>query len=493
MKRKLVTILITIAAIVFASAGSQTAFAVVTASDGTLSSTFGGSGSGFNGTVNEFVVQPDGKIVAVGNFTQYNGINAPMIVRLNADGSIDQTLNVGTGFPTVSLSLCPKGLALQPDGKIVVTGSFRSFNGNTSQGIVRLNSNGSFDSSFVSPFAPFAAWNTNPYGQRVSVLSDGSILVVGEFMVTGQTSPGTPVGRIAKLSSTGTLDTTFNSNLGAGVPGSGDGTVVALEVQPDGKILVGGTFTTLSSSIYTAASKPVPIGIARLNADGSPDTTFTPQLTGAMKFVMDFSLSGNQIFVAGFFTGVNSTPQGYLIKLSSSGTLDSSFNSGGAGFAGGQRATGVTVASDGSIYVAGSFTTYNGSAVKSMVRLSSTGTLDPNFSAGTGFSANPYIVPITEISNGDVLIGGAFSSYNGTAIGNFAKLTNVPADAAVRAAVNNANSANNSQSSNGVTITSSPALAETGSFNWMLLGTFGVSTVSGLLLLAYSLHRGQQG
>src|SRR5690606_21892439 len=91
--------------------------------DGSLDTTFN-IGSGFNYRVYSIVTQTDGKIIVGGEFTSFNGTPRNYIARLNTDGSLDTTFNVGTGFNLSVNSISP-----QTDGKIIVGGWFSSFNG----------------------------------------------------------------------------------------------------------------------------------------------------------------------------------------------------------------------------------------------------------------------------------------------------------------------------------------------------------------------------
>ena len=97
-------------------------------------------GSGFDNTVNFVQIQPDGKLIVVGNFTQYNGVTKNRIVRLNTNGTIDPTFNIGSGFNSVVYST-----KIQSDGKIIVVGNFTQYNGITKNRVVRLNIYGTID------------------------------------------------------------------------------------------------------------------------------------------------------------------------------------------------------------------------------------------------------------------------------------------------------------------------------------------------------------
>ena len=175
-------------------------------------------------------------------------------VRLNSDGSIDPSFNTGTG-PNSSVF----SVAHQPDGKILVGGDFTRYNGVTRNRVVRINGDGSLDTSFD----PGSGAN----GFVLSVVSqpDGKILLKGGFAAVG----GTSRSEIARLNSNGTLDASFNP--GTGLTGSlpvADIPTATLALQPDMKIIVVGRLTH-----YNGVPRR---GIARVNSDGSLDSTFNP-------------------------------------------------------------------------------------------------------------------------------------------------------------------------------------------------------------------------
>ena len=173
---------------------------------------------------------------------------------MNADGSLDTTFDPGTGVNNVSYNVIYSS-AILGDGKIIIGGNFTSFNGYTRYGIAKLTSTGAVDTTF-----PASGTGINTSGGQVHTLavqSDGKIVIGGGFT----TYQSTARGNIARLNTNGSLDTTF---LAAGV--GTDGMINSLAVQSDGKVLIGGDFAT-----YTGV---VRYRIARVNTDGSLDTSF---------------------------------------------------------------------------------------------------------------------------------------------------------------------------------------------------------------------------
>lgn len=335
-------------------------------------------GTGFNNTVSSMVLQPDGKILASGHFTQYNGQSRNRIVRINMDGTFDNSFTIGTGFNSFVVSI-----ALQPDGKILAGGNFTSYNGQSRNRIVRLNADGTLDASFNLGTG---------FPTTVSVIAlqpDGKILAGGHFVEYN----GQARNKIVRLNVDGTLDTSFT--IGTGF----DNWINVITVQPDGKILVGGNFTS-----YNGQSQNY---IARLNADGTLDTSFNIG-TGFNSPVIGIALqSDGKILAGGGFTEYNTISKSNFVRLNTDGTIDNSFEAGFNGFV-----AEVILQPDGKILAGGGFTECNGIARRNFARLNADGTLDNTFNIGTGFE-NGGVTSIGLQSDGKILVAGSFNSYNG--------------------------------------------------------------------------------
>jgi uncharacterized delta-60 repeat protein len=299
-------------------------------SNGLVTSTIN-FGSGFNDRIYSTDIQSDGKILVGGSFTTYNGTTSNRIVRLNSDGSLDTSFTIGTGFNSTVFSI-----TVQSDGKILVGGAFTSYNGTTSNRIIRLNSDGSIDTGFTIG----TGFNSDVF--EIEIQSDGKILLCGIFTSYN----GTTSNRIIRLNTDGTLDTGFN--IGTGF----NGTVRTIKIQSDGKILVGGTFTSYNGTTRN--------NIARLNTNGDFDTGFNI----------------------------------------------------GTGFNG--RITAIGIQSDGKILAGtsdiggGAATSYNGNTVTRIARLNSDGTFDISLTGlfSTGYAINKIIID----NDNNILVGGLFDS-----------------------------------------------------------------------------------
>src|SRR5690606_28487924 len=141
-------------------------------------------------------IQSDGKILAGGNFTSYDGHTRRDIVRINTDGSIDETFNTGSGLSEEYSGI--HVIAPQPDGKILVGGTFIAYNGQSKNLIVRLNANGEIDSSFDIGTG-FSSADYANIVQAIEVQPDGKILVGGYFISYN----GQPAASLIRLNTDG--------------------------------------------------------------------------------------------------------------------------------------------------------------------------------------------------------------------------------------------------------------------------------------------------
>jgi len=368
-----------------------------------------------NGQVNAIIVQANGQIVIGGNFTTVGAYTLPYIARLNADGSIDTSYNPDAN----SEVFC---LALQSNGQVIVGGNFSTLTPNagttviTRYDIARLNSDGSVDSGF----------NPNPSGavESIGIQGNGQIVVGGAFTSFQPGASGANVTRYyaARLNSDGSLDGNFNPNL--------NGSVGALVVQANGQIVIGGAFTSLQPN-GTGANLTANY-LARLNSDGTLDTTYNPNPNA---LVSALALQSNgEVLIGGSFT--NFTPnagstiitRNYLALLTTSGSVDASFDpnvngsvstidllSDGSVIAGG---TFTSVQAGGAILAGGSFGNIGGSAAANLARLNLDGSNDNSFTSNTNGAVNALVPQ----SNNRILVGGAFTVIGGLQRNNLARL-----------------------------------------------------------------------
>ena len=208
-----------------------------TTNTGTAFNSAIGAVSSSGSTPHAISIQADGKILAAGLFTTFNGTTVNRIARLNSNGTLDTAFTTNTGTASNGIT---SSVVVQADGKIIITGStFLTWNGTTVNRIVRLNSDGTRDTAFTTNTG--TGFNSSP--RDILIQSDGKILAAGLFT----TFNGTTAIRIIRLNSDGTIDTAFTTNTGTGV-GSLTGVIVnSIILQPDRKIIIGGRFTTFNS------------------------------------------------------------------------------------------------------------------------------------------------------------------------------------------------------------------------------------------------------
>ncbi len=285
--------------------------------------------------VSSLAVQADGKILVGGDFSWLGGQKRARIARLNANGTLDDGFNPGAnGYLGV------RAFAVQADGTIVVGGVFTTLGGQTRNYIGRLNADGTLDNTF-NPGANNAV-------NALALQADGKILVGGSFTTLG----GESRDRIGRLNTDGTLDSTFN-------PGA-NSAVNAFALQADGRILMGGFFTVLGGESRAR--------IARLNADGSLDGEFNPGASGGYGCLYSLAVqTDGKILVGGGFTTLGGQPRTNIVRLNADGTLDNGFNLGAGSLY--SYVSSLAVQVDGKILVGGDFTTLGGRARRYIARL----------------------------------------------------------------------------------------------------------------------------
>jgi uncharacterized delta-60 repeat protein len=270
-------------------------------SDGSVDNTFN-IGAGPDWIVFSLNVQPDGKILVGGNFTLVDDVSRVGIARLNSDGSLDLSFNPGTGLGSTGIALTVDAMALQPDGKVIIGGSFNTYNGSSRNSIARLNSDGSLDTSFDPG-------NADPSGGVACLLlqPDGKVLVGGLF--TGFAN--STYSALVRLNSDGSIDNSFNTGEG---PSSW---VFAIVRRPDGRLIIAGQFFAYDD---VARNR-----IAGLLANGALDTSFDPGTgaTGldATAWALALQPDGKAV-VAGTFTLYDTVTRNRIARVLGDGTTD---------------------------------------------------------------------------------------------------------------------------------------------------------------------------
>ena len=419
--------------------------------DGSPDLSFNTGTTGPNFIVYTADIQNDGKYIIGGNFTTFQGVSSKGIARLNSDGSLDNSFNVGSGFNfTVS-----KVMVLN-SGKILVGGDFTNYNGQAVSGLVRLNTDGSLDTTFT---AVVTQVNFNTIRDMVE-LNDGKLIVVGTFTSFN----GQSVGRIIKLNPDGSTDTSFNnSQIGA------NNIINDIELLPDGKMYIAGLFGGFNGNI---ARK-----IARLNTDGSFDATFSlDSNTNPDDEIFKVNLLSNgKIAIGGRFNNIgnlsidafavlndNGTLHSYLlntklgdirymvedsnqnillvgnfqkydnyfahdiVQIDSNYQVNENFNIGGKGIGPFTTTSQILPVQNNKYILAGTFKSYDNWDTNKIARINSDGTYDNTFNIGTfNFISTNGINKIYEKANGNLYIAGNFNSYDGDSSNrNFIEIDN---------------------------------------------------------------------
>jgi uncharacterized delta-60 repeat protein len=199
------------------------------------------------GAVTALALQTNGGVVIGGNFTLVNGIDANRIARLHPDGSLDSSFHVGSGA-----SGNVNTLRAQVDDKVLLGGSFQTVNGATRNGLARLNADGSIDNSFDAGTGT-GMMGSFPFVNSIALQRNGKLIVGGGFIEFN----GVPRQGIVLLNSDGSVDTNFvagidNINVRPNLQDlpkpahSGTGIIDAVALQPDGRVLIGGIFSRVN-------------------------------------------------------------------------------------------------------------------------------------------------------------------------------------------------------------------------------------------------------
>ena len=297
--------------------------------DGSIDSTFN-PGTDFR--VAAILVQGDGKIVVGGSFQNVGGGTGTAtprkyLARFNADGSLDAAFN-----PGINMNNAVYSLALQADGKILVGGGFYAgLAGGTRYYFGRLNADGTLDTGF-SP-------GVDAPVHSIAVQPDGKILLGGLFTHVGTLDVwDTTRQYIARLNTDGTIDA-FN-------PGA-DERVDTILVQGDGKILVGGNFTGLGGGTGTTARNK----IGRINADGTIDSAFNPGTSGPNDIVLALAeQTDGKILVGGAFTTLAGATRNSIGRLNADGSVDGTFDPGAE-----SQVRALVIQKDGKVLAGGDF------------------------------------------------------------------------------------------------------------------------------------------
>jgi uncharacterized delta-60 repeat protein len=352
---------------------------------GTLDPTFD-PGLGPNGEVDMIAVQPDGRILIAGDFTTYNGVVRSGLARLIGDGSLDMTFDAGTNLSGL------EAVDPLPSGQILIGGWFENIQGSGIRSLARLNSDGSVDATFNA--------NISGLVHKIKRLTDGRIMVSGSFSAV----QGQPRINLVRLLGDGGVDPSF-------VAAQAHNLISAMDVLSDGRVLVG-----------YRQEWWMPSYLVRLLANGEGDTTFN-----ASSFSWDISsltlASGGQIYVQS-----RSTVNG-LLRLNANGSPDSSFSL-GSWPASAATVNACAIQSNGGVILGGNIPRLYNQPIQNIIRLLPSGALDNSYALGLG--ADYFVDCMRLQADGKLLVGGTFSRFDGIPRARLARLN---ADGATSAGI----------------------------------------------------------
>ncbi|HXI72013.1 MAG TPA: Calx-beta domain-containing protein [Verrucomicrobiae bacterium] len=362
-----------------------------------------------NGSVFALALQSNGQIIAGGNFTRVGGTIENSIARLNTDGSLDTDFLDGlSGANGAVLSV-----AYQTDGRIMVGGDFTFVNDVHRNYISRLMTDGSLDSSFnpgSGADSPVYAMAETFVGGARKIYAGGAF---GNY--NSVSSPGLVRinGDAGNDGGAGTVDSSFDTGLGA------DGAVYAVAVYPTnspyaGKVLFGGTFTHFNGVALNH--------FGRLNVDGSVDTNFNASLGAGPDNSVNAILvqPDGRVLVGGSFTNFNGTALNRIVRLNTDATLDANFTANGGAGANG-TVEGIALQPDNRIVLVGQFTQANSVTRYRITRLLPNGATDPTINFGSGANGDIAAV-LVQPTDGMLVVGGSFSQFNDQAHENIARI-----------------------------------------------------------------------
>ncbi|SHJ02485.1 delta-60 repeat domain-containing protein/Por secretion system C-terminal sorting domain-containing protein [Hymenobacter daecheongensis DSM 21074] len=368
---------------------------------GTLDNTFQ-PGSGANEAVMRIRLRPDGSLLVMGAFTQYNGVARGRIAHVSATGSLNAGFGTGAGADNIVYNLVDL-----PNGQLLAGGLFKSFVTTPRTGLARLSSAGVLDPAFA-PKLEFQGILEN-----VTALTSGNFLVQGSFTeFNGQAVP-TSAG-VHRLHADGNYDTRIaTARTGTYHP------------QPDGSIYVlwhpSGTATNVFS---------------RLLPTGADDSSFTPVTLGysteyiatSSMYLNEFLPVGSGRFVlGGYFISINGVAQTAnhlnLVRLLPTGGVDPTFSVASTVVPNDNSLDGCLAQPNGKLVVQHHYT-YSTSPTliqTYLVRLNTDGSVDGSFSIGSGPSPQDLYTVFMQ-SNGQLIIQGSFISFNGHSANGIVRL-----------------------------------------------------------------------
>ena len=350
-----------------------------------------------NNPVNAAALTMQGKIILAGSFLLYNDVSENYITVVNADGTKDMSFDMGGGTGADNTIYT---IAKQVNGKIIITGDFNHYNGVLKNNIARLNEDGLLDTSYDG------GMGVNGRIALSAMTPDGKLIIAGNF----SSYNGTPVNQLARINADGTLDTTFKTGNGFKyIYNLSADTFTTIDVQPDGKILLGGYFNAYrgNESKY----------LARINTDGTFDTTFNTDFiykesNGAVTKVLVLA-DEKRILIASNGPGVRweTELKNTLFKVDFNGLNDAAFTPLTNEWI--AKVDNIVVQKSGNIVVSGVYFTEDPAANYRLMRINTDGSIDKVFQEGGFRTPLYYLTNMYAQADDKIIIVGGFTKYGG--------------------------------------------------------------------------------
>jgi len=370
-----------------------------------------------NKTVDRSELQSTGKIIIGGAFNKYNNVNAKHLMRLNTD------LTQDTSFPALgTLPDPPYDFKVLSNDKIILVGTFTSVNGtSTGKGIARLNADGTVDTSFN---VGGVGIGVNDRVLACAIQSDGKILLGGGFI---HSYNGVPVQNMIRLNADGSLDTSFNYHYTYNP--STFGSIHTINVTSSGKILVTGNYSPMPNGqphvfqLNADGSLDVSFATGTVGQEYFRNTNYCNSCIAPIKNVV--LQPDGKILVVGAFNSYLKYTRKNIVRLNANGSVELAFTSTLAD----RVISDIVVEPDGKLIIGGEFTTLQGFTHAKLGRLNANGTRDASFSSGSGPTDTsipaymPSVLDLNRQVDGKVIVSGYFSHYNGISATNITRIT----------------------------------------------------------------------
>jgi len=370
-----------------------------------------------NKTVDRSELQSTGKIIIGGAFNKYNNVNAKHLMRLNTD------LTQDTSFPALgTLPDPPYDFKVLSNDKIILVGTFTSVNGtSTGKGIARLNADGTVDTSFN---VGGVGIGVNDRVLACAIQSDGKILLGGGFI---HSYNGVPVQNMIRLNADGSLDTSFNYHYTYNP--STFGSIHTINVTSSGKILVTGNYSPMPNGqphvfqLNADGSLDVSFATGTVGQEYFRNTNYCNSCIAPIKNVV--LQPDGKILVVGAFNSYLKYTRKNIVRLNANGSVELAFTSTLAD----RVISDIVVQPDGKLIIGGEFTTLQGFTHAKLGRLNANGTRDASFSSGSGPTDTsipaymPSVLDLNRQVDGKVIVSGYFSHYNGISATNITRIT----------------------------------------------------------------------